>query len=133
MSVKKSNVFTDTAGVIACEGLHTATVIATHHVGERDTMYGKKDWQMFHLRVTQFNESGEQEVAEIHQQYHRSLNPQSSLVRFLTAFGIKAHRGMRIDFDELVGKKLSIVVEHTVRANGVHANIRPLPPKGSAQ
>ena len=89
---------------------------------------------MFVLSVFQLNDEGERETAEIHQQYHRSFSPQSSLVAFLAAFGIKAHRGMTLDFDDLVGQKLSIVVTHTKDANGgTHANVRPLPLKGVSQ
>jgi hypothetical protein len=130
----RSNVFTDTAGTTAREGIHQATVISTHHVGKRKTKYGVKDFQMFILQVSQFNNEGAREVAEIHQQYHRSLSPQSSLVTFLAAFGIKSHRGMTLDFDDFVGKKLSIVVTHSIDVNGVkHANVRPLPLKGVSQ
>jgi hypothetical protein len=122
------NVFTDTVGILACEGLHQATVVSTHYVGKRKTQYGTKDFQMFHLRVIdQLNDAGDQETAEIHQQYHRSFDPKAALVRFLSAFGIKAYRGMTFDFDNLVGKKLNIVVTHTQPdTNGViHANIQP--------
>jgi hypothetical protein len=131
----KSNVFTDTAGTTANEGIHQAVVTQTKHVGRIKTKYGTKDFQMFHLQVSQFNpESGEHETAEIHQQYHRSLNPRSALVPFLAALGIRAHRGMTLDFDDLVGKKLNIVVTHSTDVNGVkHANVRPLPLKGVSQ
>jgi hypothetical protein len=122
----KSNIFTDTSGIIAREGIHTATVISTQHVGKRKTIYGMKDFQMFILQVAQFTDAGEPEIAEIHQQYHRSLSPRSSLVAFLAGFGIKAHRGMTIDFDDLVGRKINIIVIHTKDVNGViHANVKP--------
>ena len=90
---------------------------------------------MFHLQSRQFNEqTGDSETAEIHQQYHRSLDPRSGLVTFLAAFGIKVHRGMTLDFDDLVGKKLNVVVTHSSDAKGdKHANIRPLPLKGVSQ
>jgi len=130
----KSNVFTDTTGIIAREGIHQAAVLSTNHVGKKRTKYGTKDFQMFILCVPQINDEGDRETAEIHQQYHRSLSPQSSLVAFLAAFGIKARRGMTLDFDDLVGKKLQIVVTHSMDANGVkHANVRPLPQKGVSQ
>jgi len=131
--ITKTNVFTDT-NTLAREGIHTATVIATKHIGKTPTKYGEKDFQMFHLQVHQFNEGGtKQETAEIHQQYHRSFHPQSSLVAFLAGFGIEASRGMTFDFDDLVGKKLNISVTHTKRANGVHVNITPLKSSGGVQ
>jgi hypothetical protein len=123
----KSNIFTDTTGVVAREGIHQATVTLTRHVGKTETIYGTKDFQMFHLEVRQPTDSGTWEIAEIHQQYHRSFHPQAALVKFLEGFGIKACRGMRVDFDDLVGKKLNIVVTHSTDANGIHANVRPLP------
>jgi hypothetical protein len=84
---------------------------------------------MFHLQVTQFNpDTGEEEIAEIHQQYHRSLDPKASLVKFLTALGVEVKRGMTIDFDDLVGKKLQILVTHS--RDGKHANVRPMSKKG---
>jgi hypothetical protein len=124
---KGKNVFTDTVGTIAREGVHQATVISTQHIGKRKTKYGTKDFQMFYLQVPQFNDVGDKETAEIHQQYHRSFDPRSALVPFLAAFGIAAYRGMTLDFDDLVGKKLNIVVTHATDANGIiHANIKPL-------
>ena len=124
-----SNVFTDTTGILATKGLQRATVIKTEHRGRTKTKYGSKDMQMFILQVTQTNaDTGETEIAEIHQPYHRSFNPRASLVKFLAAFDIKAVRGMRVDFDDLVGKKLDVMVIHDTDANGrVHANIQPLP------
>jgi hypothetical protein len=120
----KSNVFIDTVDVIAREGIHTATVVKTMHVGKTMTKHGLKDFQMFYLQVSQFNDAGDREIAEIHQQYHRSFDVKASLVKFLAGFRIKAHRGMTFDFDDLVGKKLNIVVTHTPDPNGVkHANI----------
>jgi|SRR5579862_1151045 len=126
-----SNVFTDTAGVTAREGHHQATIISTNYVGKKMTKYGPKDFQMFKLRVNQFNETTDEwEFAEIHQQYHRSFSPQASLTVFLAALGIKVRRGMTLDFDDLVGKKVPIVVTHTKDAHGViHANVKPLPPR----
>jgi hypothetical protein len=130
----KSNVFTDTAGIIAREGIHQATVISTQHLGRRKTVYGPKDFQMFILRVSQCNDDGEREIAEIHQQYHRSFSPQASLTAFLGAFGIKAHRGMTFDFDDLVGKKLNLIVTHATDSHGVkHANVKPIVPVGGAR
>lgn len=129
------NVFTDTGNVLAREGIHVATVTATKHTGKQKTKYGTKDWQMFYLQVTQFNDAGERETAEIHQQYHRSFDPKAGLVKFLAAFGIETRRGMTVDFDDLIGKKLNLVVTHTPPdANGVvHANIAPLRKAGGAQ
>jgi hypothetical protein len=126
-----SNVFTDTAGIIAREGLHQATIVSTQHVGKKKTIYGPKDFQMFKLQVKQFNEkTDEWELAEIHQQYHRSFSPQASLTLFLAALGIKVRRGMTLDFDDLVGKKVPIVVTHAKDAHAViHANVKPLPPR----
>jgi hypothetical protein len=128
-----SNVFTDTAGITAREGLHQATVVSTHHVGKRKTIYGPKDFQMFKLQVKQFNADDDKwETAEIHQQYHRSFSPQASLTAFLSALGIKAQRGMTFDFDDIVGKKINIIVTHAKDAHGViHANIKPIPAGGS--
>jgi hypothetical protein len=134
-SKASKNVFTDTVGTTAREGLHQATVVSTSHVGRRKTKYGTKDFQMFVLQVKQTNpESGHWETAEIHQQYHRSLDPKSALVQFLAAFGIKACRGMTVDFDDLVGKRLNVLVTHTTDVHGiVHANIKPIKPKGGVQ
>jgi hypothetical protein len=127
-----SNVFTDTAGITAREGLHQATIISTHHVGRRKTIYGPKDFQMFTLQVKQFNDNSERETAEIHQQYHRSFSPQASLTAFLAALGIKAQRGMTFDFNDTVGKKLDIVVTHSKDAHGaIHANVKPVLPRGA--
>lgn len=136
-TASKSNVFTDTVGIIAREGIHAqAVVISTEHVGKTKTKYGPKDMQMFRLQVSQFNDAGEREIAEIHQQFTRSFHPQSALVGFLAGFGINAQRGMTFDFDDLVGKKVNIIVTHSVDVNGVkHANIKAIPPKhtGGAQ
>ena len=127
------NVFTDTGGVIARQGMHTATIVATKHIGKQKTKYGMKDMQQFVLRVSQFSDTGAKETAEIHQQYHRSFDPKASLVKFLAALGIEAHRGMTVDFEDLVGRTLQIVVDHTPPdANGiVHANVTPLRRRGT--
>jgi hypothetical protein len=83
---------------------------------------------MFHLQVSQYNENSEKEIAEIHQQYHRSFSAQASLTKFLAALGIKVQRGMTVDFDEFVGKKINIIVTHAKDAHGViHANVTPQP------
>ena len=122
----KSNVFTDTGGIVAREGLHLATVISTRHVGKSKTKYGLKDFQMFVLQVNQFTDAGEKETAEIHQQYHRSFDSKAALTAFLAAFGIRVQRGMTVDFDDLVGRQLQIVVTHAQDARGaIHANVRP--------
>lgn len=126
-----SNVFTYTTGVVANEGVHTATVISTQYVGEKATIYGKKDFQMFHLRVTQPKVGGGTETADIHQQFHRSFHPQATLTKFLKGFGYtNLGNGTKIDFDDLVGKSVTIVVHHDKKSNGtVHANVTDtLPP-----
>jgi hypothetical protein len=130
-----SNLFTDTAGITTYEGLHQATIISTHHVGKRKILYGLKDFQMFKLQVKQFSpENNEWETAEIHQQYHRSFSPQASLTTFLAALGIKAHRGMTLDFDDTIGKKINILVTHSKDAHGtIHANVKPMLQNGDAQ
>jgi hypothetical protein len=132
------NIFTDTGGRLAREGLHYATIVSTKHVGNVQTKnYGTKDMQMFVFRVEQFNDDGQRETAEIHQQFHRSLSSKAALPKLLTALSVPIRRGMTIDFDDLVGKKLNIVVTHSKPdANGtVHANVQPLPPRrtGGAQ
>lgn len=131
MTKPKSNVFTHTVGIVAREGLHPqAIVTSTEHIGKRQTKYGPKDFQMFHLQVKQFSDDGTRETAEIHQQYHRSFGPRSSLTAFLAGFGVNAQPGMTYDFDDLVGKQVSIVVTHTIDSNGsIHANIKVLPPR----
>ncbi len=139
MGKNGSNVFIDTTGVLANQGLHSAanvTITKTEHVGKSSTKYGTKDFQMFHIQVKQFNsETGESEIAEIHQQFHRSFSPQSSLTKFLAACGFQVRRGMRFDFDDLVGCHVAIVVMHSAPdANGkVHANVVPFVRNGGAQ
>jgi hypothetical protein len=130
-----SNVFTDIAGITAREGLHQATVVSTKHVGRRKTKYGMKDFQMFVLQVIQFNADDDKwETAEIHQQYHRSFSPQASLTAFFSALAIKAQRGMTFDFDDLLGKKINIIVTHSKDSHGViHANVKPVLPTGGAR
>jgi hypothetical protein len=124
---KRSNVFTHTTGIVAREGLHQATVISTEHVGKTPTKYGTKDFQMFHLRVTRYNDAGDKEIAEIHQQYHRSFNPRASMTVFLLGFGFKVQPGMTFDFDDLVGQKVNILVMHEEDSNGiVHANVKAM-------
>jgi hypothetical protein len=120
------NVFRHTAGVVAHTGLHTATVVSTEYVGDKFTKHGQKDMQMFVLRVKQDKADGTGvETADIHQQFHRSFHPQSALVRFLAGFGIHKKIGDEIDFNDLVGQKVIIVVAHShPDANGVvHANV----------
>lgn len=135
MSDKSKNVFTDTGSVVAVEGVHTATVISTEYVGKVNTKYGPKEFQMFVLRVKQYDPTtSKPQTADIHQQFHRSFDPKATMTQFLAAFGIEAHAGMTFDFDDLVGHKLQIVVTHTKDARGrIHANVRPLKKTGGAQ
>jgi hypothetical protein len=129
----KPNVFTDTNGIIAREGHHEATVISTQHIGRTKTIYGTKDFQMFVLQVTQYTDDMEKEIAEIHQAYTRSFSSQASLPKFLAGFGIDIRRGMTFDFDDLVGKKVRIIVTHSTDSHGVkHANITTIPLKRPA-
>ena len=107
-----SNVFTDTTGILANQGLHPkAKIVSTKHVG-----------------IVQTNEP---ETADIHVRYHRSFHPQASLVKFLAALGIHAQRGTTLDFASLVGKTLSVSVFHTTNTEHAtaHADIVPLMPR----
>jgi hypothetical protein len=125
---KLTNVITHSSGIVANEGPHVAVVISTEPRTDVFTKYGVRDMQMFVLRVKQRNADDMEEFAEIHQQYSRTLHPKSSLVKFIAGFGISP--GSEFDCDDLVGKKVNIIVTHSKPdVNGkVHANIQVLPP-----
>ena len=120
---------------LANEGLHTAKIIATNHVGTIKTQYGDKDMQQFVFSIKQCDDFDQQKhVVEIHQQYHRSTH-RSTLTKLLIALGISVayvdENG--IDFDDLVGRTLTINVIHITNAKGVkHANVFPVPRNGGA-
>jgi len=119
---------------LANEGLHTATIIATNHVGTVKTQYGDKDMQQFVFSVKHRDDDGQTHIVEIHQQYHRSTH-RSTLTKLLVALGISVayvdQNG--INFDDLVGRTLTINVIHITNAKGVkHANVFPVPLNGGA-
>jgi len=94
---------------IADEGIYIATIVSTKHVGDKKTQFGvKRDWQDFVFRITQ----ADGELRDIHQGFPMTINRTSNFV----------------DPDTFVGRTLNVSVYHTGAGNGLHANIKPLPP-----
>lgn len=128
-----SNFFKPKPIGLANEGLHTATIIATNHIGSTKTQFGDKDMQQFVFSVHQRGDDGILQVVEIHQQYHRSTH-RSTLARLLGALGISLayvdEHG--IDFDDLIGRTLTINVIHVTNTKGKHANVFPVALRGGA-
>src|SRR5262249_30376685 len=124
-----SNRFKDTPAIItAREGLHSAVIMSTQHVGVKNTKYGPKDMQNFVFRVVQFDDDNNRQEADIHQPLTRSLHPDSTLVKLMRALSMPVHRGQEIDFDNFVGRKVQVVVRHKVDGKVTRANLEFVPP-----
>jgi hypothetical protein len=112
---------------IAEQGLYVATIQSTQYVGDKKTQFGvKKDWQDFVFRITQ----SDGELRDIHQGFPMTINKTSNFVQLLRALGISIEHVEKhgVDPDTFVGRTLNIAVYHTGAGNGLHANVKPLPP-----
>jgi hypothetical protein len=112
---------------IAEEGLYVATIQSTQYVGDKKTQFGvKRDWQDFVFRITQ----ADGELRDIHQGFPMTINRTSNFVQLLRALGISIEHVEKhgVDPDTFVGRTLNVSVYHTGAGNGLHANIKPLPP-----
>ena len=110
---------------VAKVGLYTATIVSTKHIGNVKTAWGIKDMQQFVFQIK--DADGDK---HIHQQFPRTIEERSNINKLLRALGISIERVRThgIDFDKLVGRTLNVSVFHTTKADGTHANVKPLPP-----
>jgi len=98
------------------EGLHSVTITKVEDLGLQETRFGPKECAAIY-----FTDDQKGRPVDISLRVAQSLQPDSSLARFLTALSIPF--GDAFDLRELIGLKCQVVIQHKEKDSEIHATV----------
>jgi hypothetical protein len=99
------------------EGLHSVTITKVEDLGLQETRFGMKECAAIYFTAHQ----KEGKPVDVRLRVVKSLHPESSLVRLLTALSVPF--GDTFDLTDLVGIKCQVVIQHKEKEGKTYANI----------
>ena len=100
------------------EGLHSVTITKVEDLGLEQTRFGMRECAVIYF--TSGNQK-EGKPVDVRMRLVKSLHPESSLGKLLTALNVPF--GDRFDLNVLVGVRCEVVIQHEVRDGQTTANI----------